>query len=331
MPFKKTIGPLTISNIGLHLRGDSIIVLLDAEVKLGPFAFELIDCGIGFDLSKINFTQFDSAGIQFELSGLALSWADPPVEIAALFEVVGPDSYAGGVTMTMEPYAFAAFGSYNGSVKIPGHDPFKSIFIFAELHGPLVELEFAELQGIKLGFGYNSQLSLPTLADVPHFPFVAGVNGTDPIAVLTSLCQPVGPTGSQQIWVAPKEGPMWLAAGLDITAFDIVDVTAVVVFEFNPLILSILANATAQMPKPNKAISDSTLSREVTYVYAEMAIVSTVDFAKGSLTILGALAPNSFVMNPSCHLSGGFGLCYWFSGSGHDGDWVFTIGGYHPQ
>ena len=24
-------------------------------------------------------------------------------------------------------------------------------------------------------------------------------------------------------------------------------------------------------------------------------------------------------------------MSYWFEGSGHDGDWVFTIGGYHPR
>ena len=23
-------------------------------------------------------------------------------------------------------------------------------------------------------------------------------------------------------------------------------------------------------------------------------------------------------------------MCYWFAGSGHEGDWVFTVGGYHP-
>lgn len=49
---------------------------------------------------------------------------------------------------------------------------------------------------------------------------------------------------------------------------------------------------------------------------------------KESSTVKGK-SPNSFVLNKSCHLHGGFALCYWFQGSGHEGDWVFTIGGYH--
>jgi hypothetical protein len=284
VPFEKTIGPLTISNIGIHLKNDVIILLLDAEVHMGPFTFELLGCGIGFNLAKADFRRFNAAAIELELSGVALSWADPPVEIAALFEVVGPDEYVGGVTMTMEPYAFIAFGAYDGSVTIAGYSPFKSIFMFTELYGPLVELEFAEIQGVKLGFGYNSQLTLPGPADVPSFPLITGINGTDPVAVLTTLCQP---DGQGKTWVAPKSGPMWLAAGLDVTAFDVVQVTAIVIFEFNPLILSILAIAWAQMPKPNDEVSPSTTAPADAFIYVELGIVSNLDFQKGTLTVLG--------------------------------------------
>lgn len=34
-------------------------------------------------------------------------------------------------------------------------------------------------------------------------------------------------------------------------------------------------------------------------------------------------------MDPSCHLTGGFSLSYWWDGSGYDRDWVLSIGGYH--
>src|SRR5204863_191741 len=50
---KKTIGPLTISNIGLEYKNGMIYILVDATVALGPIIFTLIGFGIGINLSKI--------------------------------------------------------------------------------------------------------------------------------------------------------------------------------------------------------------------------------------------------------------------------------------
>ena len=42
------------------------------------------------------------------------------------------------------------------------------------------------------------------------------------------------------------------------------------------------------------------------------------------------LAPSSFLLDPACHLTGGFAFCLWFGDNPHAGDFVVTIGGYHP-
>ncbi len=47
------------------------------------------------------------------------------------------------------------------------------------------------------------------------------------------------------------------------------------------------------------------------------------------LRVEAQLSPNSFIIAPACHLTGGFALCYWFSPSSYAGDFVFTVGGYH--
>ena len=48
------------------------------------------------------------------------------------------------------------------------------------------------------------------------------------------------------------------------------------------------------------------------------------------LGIDGILTENSFLLTPDCRLSGGFAFYTWFKGT-HAGDFVVTVGGYHPK
>jgi len=52
--------------------------------------------------------------------------------------------------------------------------------------------------------------------------------------------------------------------------------------------------------------------------------------AEGLLAAQAQLTPVSYVLAPDCHLQGGFAFFSWFSGE-HAGDFVTTLGGYHPQ
>ncbi|KAF5606334.1 uncharacterized protein FSUBG_6168 [Fusarium subglutinans] len=44
-------------------------------------------------------------------------------------------------------------------------------------------------------------------------------------------------------------------------------------------------------------------------------------------------SPSSYILDPNCHLVGGFALYSWFGNADPSlvGDWVFTLGGYHQQ
>lgn len=44
----------------------------------------------------------------------------------------------------------------------------------------------------------------------------------------------------------------------------------------------------------------------------------------------GKLTPRSYILDPSCHLTGGFAFAAWPSGP-YEGDFVLTIGGYGPS
>ena len=54
------------------------------------------------------------------------------------------------------------------------------------------------------------------------------------------------------------------------------------------------------------------------------------DPEQGLLGIDGILTENSFLLTPDCRLSGGFAFYTWFKGT-HAGDFVVTVGGYHPK
>ncbi|KAF8253308.1 hypothetical protein K440DRAFT_593079 [Wilcoxina mikolae CBS 423.85] len=195
---------------------------------------------------------------------------------------------------------------------------FKSVFIFARLDGPLLTLEFAELKGVKVGFGYNYSLKLPSVANILDFPLVASLSAdanSDPLQTLRKF----------DLWVAPQENSLWLAAGFTLDAFQILTIEATAIFTFSPVLgIAIVGLATASMP-PNVKVD------EHPFVYVELGIVGALDIAGGSLRVEAQLTQNSFILNPSCHLTGGFAICYWFQGSPYVGDWMFSVGGFHPS
>ncbi|KAF3941743.1 hypothetical protein ABW19_dt0200428 [Dactylella cylindrospora] len=67
------------------------------------------------------------------------------------------------------------------------------------------------------------------------------------------------------------------------------------------------------------------------FAHVELGIVCTLDIGAGTFKVEAQLSPNSFVLHPNCHLTGGFALFSWFKDSPNSiaGDWVMTIGGYH--
>lgn len=335
-PLQKTLGPLTISNVALGLKNNSIISLsLNATCKLGPVEFELLGFSISFNMAKAKLNKLSTLIPDISLDGLAASFDKPPLELAGIFEHKGA-TFSGGMIVGLPPYTLMALGSYadiflsaNGrvvaaaTVQPAGGSTVHSLFVFAQLNGPLAELEFAEITGVKLGFGYNSRLVNPTVNSIYQFPLIAdlaaGANASDPLSVLTSFCEPA----NGNAWVINEPDNYWIAVGFTVIAFELLKVTAAVVLEFNPtLVLNIFADAVAAMPKgdPNES-----------FVYVELGIIASFDFEKGTLQVDGQLSPNSFILAPACRLSGGFALYSWFPGSPYAGDWVYSVGGYHPS
>ena len=153
--YNKTIGPLSVSNVGIQFKSGKLFVILDATVALGPIALSLLGFGLGFTPTAEAFEHFDPSAFAVEFRGLAAALDKPPVLLAGMFENLSTEDqelFAGGIAVGFKLHSFLAFGSY-GVIHNPSQEKFKTFFLFAQLDGPLVELEFATLNGVKLGFG----------------------------------------------------------------------------------------------------------------------------------------------------------------------------------
>ena len=165
---------------------------------------------------------------------------------------------------------------------------------------------FATISGVRLGLGYNSSVRTPQLEEITQFPFVndhsmAGT-GNDPMKILKAMVDTSPP------WVTPTNNSYFFAAGLTLIAFDILTVTAVAMVQFKEagLIISIIADAVAQMP-PN--VTD----RSQMIAYVEIGFICEMNMVDGYFRVEAALAPTSFLLVPACRIYGGMALVYWFN------------------
>ncbi|KAK3395147.1 hypothetical protein B0H63DRAFT_408500 [Podospora didyma] len=328
-PFKKKAGPLQISNVGLKYADKTLHLRFTATFELGPLAFSLI----GFSLN-VEITSLDISGIRMlapSLEGLSASFEKPPLTIAGLIrhgeDKNGLPYYAGGIIVGWVPYQLQAAGFYGEAVpeggKIPD-DVFSSFFLFARLDGPLVTLEFAEISGVTGGFGYKSEVRVPTADQVVNFPFVKSTSlagATE--SALTTLERLTSPAADG--WFKPRNDTYWAAAGMKIDAFQMLSLDAVAVVQFGQSMkMGLFAVALADIPSS---------ASPVKFAHVELGIAVVIDLDYGTLKAEAQLSPNSYILDPNCHLTGGFALYYWFDAPHADrsltGDFVFTLGGYH--
>ncbi|KAK0713177.1 hypothetical protein B0T26DRAFT_753316 [Lasiosphaeria miniovina] len=335
-PMAKTAGPLSIRNIGLSISGaslSSVCVSLDASVRLGPVSFELMGLTLTFDLSGVRHPDdFKSLHLEPKLAGMSVAFEKPPARLAgtfASFDHGNSAGFMGAVAVSMTRWSALAMGVYEETKT----EPFtKSLFIFGVLQGLIAELGCAEINGLSGGFGYNSRLSLPDVSGVPGFPFIALASDTpSQVDILQRLAQ--FRDGSNAI-VSTVPDEMWFAAGLHLKAFQLVDVKALlaVTLSAEPK-FAILAEARAVFPKNLKVDDEKEKADPLAHAFlvVDLAMEAVVDPLHGTVLVLGQLMPPSFVLHPSCQLTGGFALAYFLPGSEHAGDWVCTVGGYHPH
>jgi uncharacterized protein DUF6603 len=321
----QTFGPLRIERIGMQYADGTLIFALDADIDFGPLTLSLEGLGVGSPLNA-----FSPA---FTLDGLGLSYSVPPLEIAGGMRRVPDSSLAQGVAyqfdgqlvVKAENFSIAAIGSYAQlATGLP------SLFVFAVLEATLGGPPAFFVTGLMGGFGFNRSLVLPDQDEVASFPLLAlagapapGAAPYDPAQILQALEGSTALGGVTKAWITPKAGEYWLAAGLEFTSFELVNTSALLVAQFGgELNFALLGRSTMQLPLSSAGLG--------TFAYVEMMIRVVVQPTQGFFAATAILSDNSYVLTPECRLTGGFAFYLWFGDNPDAGQFVLTLGGYHP-
>lgn len=321
---QRSFGPISIARIGVLYQSETQTLWfeLDATLMFGPLTMTLQGLGVGSPLSDF--------APEFNLQGLGVNYNEPPLTIAgALINLAPPGAsyveFAGAVMIGTGEFTVQAFGYYGNRYQ------FSSMFLFGDLLYPFGGPPAFFVTGVALGFGYNSALTIPTIGQVGVFPFVQvlanpdffGKNAT-PATVLAKMIES-GPNPGVN-WVGPLNNSLWFAAGITFTSFELVNSVAMVFVEVGPeLVIALIGVSRAQFPQ---SVAGSPTGR----LYAMIELDLLLRFApqEGIFSLEAMLAQGSFLLDQACSLMGGFAFYVWYTPNAHAGDFVVTLGGYHP-
>jgi hypothetical protein len=300
IPIQLTLGPLSLSQLLVDAERSGLTIGINLTFQLSVITVSTYELGLSFD--------FKSNIPTPNLQGLGLSFDGAGIKLSGLF-LNNKGDYIGGAAVDIEDlFSLSAIGGYT---QLKGGQA--SLFIFASLMAPLGGPPFFFVTGIAGGFGYNRMLPPATL--MANHPFFKIMSGEIPISSdpkqgmgdLTALDDPK--TG-----FAPKAGDYWIAAGIQFISFGFIHGKVVVAValghDFSINILGIASFGIEPV------------------AYFEIDILVTVDAEK--FLLVAGVSKNSYLVHPDLFsLSGDFGLGVWHSGP-HQGDFLLSIGGYHP-
>ncbi|MCP4562444.1 MAG: hypothetical protein GY873_38660 [Bosea sp.] len=306
----KGFGPFTLERLGLRFQNGRFTLLFDSHLSLQGLTLSLAGLGMGSRLDR-----FDPS---FELAGIGIGFESGPVAISGGLLRGGPGLYQGSVRLAAAGYALSAIGEYAApDPSRPDLGDNTSMFVFGVLEAPLGGPPFCYVRGIAAGIGLSSRLRQPAAADVGDFSLVqAAMPGSG-----------FGALGLAEIMramdrdVHPEAGAEWLAAGLRFSSFELIQSVALVTIPLNnPGNIALLGLSRLSMPP---ASPDP-------IAMIEVSLMASVQPAAGLIAVQGQLTRNSFLLSHDCHPTGGFAFYAWFGGP-HEGDFVVTLGGYHPK
>ena len=323
-PVEKRLGPLTIARIGVVGTESAFGLGLDASIRTASLNVRLTGFTVVFDPRS----DITAAAVRVALDGLAVAFGSGRLRIdGGLVRTTeetedGPVvAYAGSLTIQAGPYGIAAIGSYAEYRGAP------SMFVFGLARGRFGGVPAFFVTGLAAGFGYNRRLRLPRIDEVRGFPLVRAVlrepagpdNGEAAPAPATDAGSALAEL-SKGGWVPIASGAYWVAAGVAFTSFGVLDGFVMLVVQFGDrFVVSLLGVVGLRLPKIGTAVA-----------YVELAIDAVFDVQAGEFRANALVTPNSFIFNRDGRLSGGFAFRLWFPPHPRAGDFVVTIGGYHP-
>ncbi|MFZ6743354.1 DUF6603 domain-containing protein [Undibacterium sp. JH2W] len=318
---QKAVGPIHVERIGVEYRQSKIWVLLSASMTAAGLSISLD--GLGFGVAP------STREIDVSLRGLGIDYSNGFVEIGGNFlrlpskDASASTEYSGAAIIKAKVLTISALGSY--TIIKDEKDPAKedsSFFIYGLLDYPIGGPPFFFVTGLAAGFGYNRNVVVPPIERLAQFPLIeAAQNKTDASKMLAILQR-------ASAAIPATVGQHFLAAGVMFSSFKMVESTVLLTAAFGKkLELHLLGLSTMRIPSAELG-NDLPAVAEV-----ELALKGSFIPDDGFLELRAQLTPTSYLFSRDCHLTGGFAFLCWFKDSGmaKNGDFVLTLGGYHPH
>nr|HET7858303.1 DUF6603 domain-containing protein [Caldimonas sp.] len=321
LAIQKGFGPLYIEQVGFgaeHVDDQlhRISVLLDGRVSLFGLTAAVDDLQLSFVVDS-NANVFDPSRWAVDLAGLAFNADMAGITLEGGLRKFGSGDttqYVGMLMGRFAVYGLSVFGGYGQGV-VNG-EKFASFFAFGAVNGPIGGPPAFFLTGIGGGLGINRLLVLPS--ELSHFDQYPLIKALDPAA------KPSGDPMAELIALGTTfpmaRGSFWFAAGVSFTSFALVDGVCVISVQVGDgLEVALLGLARMALPRPQVAL-----------VSIELGLVARFSSKEGVLWVQAQLTDNSWLLYPDVRLTGGFAFVSWFKGPLR-GQFVLTIGGYHPK
>lgn len=329
MNIQKSIGPLHVGRIGLKLDQPWVRLYLDSSLEAAGLSIALEGFSASANTNRLKDKDFSPS---FDLQGLGIDYKAGQLEIGGSFlkSTTGlptgvKEEYDGMAVIGFKQLSIDAIGSYavldNGEA---------SLFMYALINYPIGGPSFFFVNGLSAGFGYNRRLQMPAIEQIRNFPLVANAMNAD-----AQLTESAGQDRSTRLqneinslrsYIPPKLGEYFIAAGIKFNSFKLIDsfvLLAVSIGKDFEIDILGLSEMVAPKPQAGKAITP--------LAHVELALRASFVPAKGFLGIRAQLTNTSYIFSKKCHLTGGFAFYSWFAPNTHEGDFVITLGGYHPR
>ena len=319
IPVQLTLGPLEIASLIVDLRESSFSIAVDLAFQLSAIRVAAVELGVRIP--------FEGGEPEVFLRGLGVSMDASAVKLRGMFgevtivkggQEVGKDYVGAAVVSVAGLFDLSAIGGYSqlpgtpasqGVPSTPGGPA--SLFVFAALRAPLGGPPFFFVTGIAGGFGYNRGLpATGKPGELDQHPFFKVMNGDIQIDGETSTA-----LASLSANFQPAEDEHWIAGGVMFRSFGFINGKIVVTVAFgHDFSIGVIGMAAFGIDP---------------IAYFELDLQAVVD--EECVLVQAAISPHSYLLDPDFFsLRGGFALGVWHSGA-HAGDFVLSIGGYHPQ
>jgi len=331
---EKTFGPLFLQQIGFQYtetdnKGE-LAVLFDVALKVSAFTLACDDLTLSIPLDGTLTPSFSLPGVGVEYKSNNLEMAGALLRSEKEKDGITYEEYIGTAIIKFQlsskggkaakAFGVSAIGSYTYYEGQP------ALFLYVLLEFPLVVPPCFLITGFSLGFGYNRYLKVPSIEKLTEFPLVAQAMG----GVSNSETSETGALITDQLskldkYITLSPGSGFVAIGLKFTCFKMVDCFALLTIAFGEgFEINLLGIASMKVPTPADDSKNLSSIAQVT-----MLVRSRFSLDEGVISVEAQLAPDSYLLSSACRLTGGYAVYFWFDGP-HAGDFVITLGGYHP-